>query len=238
MKKLLLSICLYSAVGFAQMTLKKLDGTTINDNDVITFNANTDPEAYLGFKIYNSSATAIGVKAEIVSIINGDGNDVQLCFGNVCAAGIVEGNSYPNNAAIIPANGENGNFDHFLNLSAGTVVGSPVSYTLRFYQTNQQAGNSVTFTYRYLPNLTTNTFDSLINIGVKLKSTIVYNQLDLEVSKDGYSRIFDRNGKLLQLEKLTIGNQAITVSNLNSGIYFLNIINTENQQSTIKIIKN
>ena len=241
MKKLLLSICLFSAFGFAQMTLKKLDGTAINDDDIITFSANTDPQSYLGFKIYNSSAAPISIKAEVMSIINADGNDVQFCFGSVCVSGISEGTSYPNSPAVIPANGQNGNFDHFLNLSSGTVVGSPISYTLRFYQldtTNHQVGNSVTFTYRYSPNLETNSFDSLTNLGVKLKSNIVSNQLDLIVSTDLAAQIFDITGKLSQSDVLIIGNQTIDVSKLNAGVYFLNITNKENKQLSIKFIKN
>ena len=233
--------CFFTAFGFSQMTLKKLDGTVINNNDVLTFTANTDPAAYLGLKIFNSSPNNINVKAECMSIVNTDGNDVQLCFGNVCVSGISEGTKYPNSPAVIPANGQNGNFDHFLNLSSGTVVGSNIEYTFRFFMldsSNQEIGNSITFTYRYAPLLANNNFISLSDLGVKLKSNMVSNQLDLEISSYVNSQIFDLNGKLLLSKELISGNQTIDVSNLNSGIYLLNITSSEKKQSTTKFIKN
>lgn len=237
----LLSICLFSAFSFSQLTLKKLDGTAINNNDVLTFTDNTDPAAYLGLKFYNSSPNNINIKAEIMSIVNADGNDVQFCFGNVCVSGINEGTKYPNNPAIIPANGQNGNFDHFLNTSTGTVVGSNVEYVFRFFMldsSNQEIGNSITFTYRYAPLLATNSFSSLSDLGVKLKSNLINNQLDLEITRNVNLQIFDVSGKLMHSQELLSGNQTIDVSSMNWGIYFLNIRNNENKQSTTKFIKN
>jgi Secretion system C-terminal sorting domain len=234
-------LCFFTAFGFSQLTLRKLDGSTINNNEVLTFTANTDPAAYLGIKIFNSSPNNINVKAECISIVNADGNDVQLCFGNVCVSGISEGTKYPNIPAVIPANGQNGNFDHFLNLSSGTMIGSNVEYTFRFFMldtSNQEIGNSVTFTYRYAPLLSTNAFTTLSDLGIKLKSNIVSNQLDLEVSSFVNSQIFDFNGKLLLSKELISGNQTIDVSNLNSGVYLLNVTNIEKKQSTTKFIKN
>jgi Secretion system C-terminal sorting domain len=240
MKKLLLStILLLSAFGFSQMTLKKLDGTVINNGDVLLYNALTDPEAYLGFKIYNSSSTAINIKAEVVSLTNTDGTNTQLCFGTVCASDVTEGTSYPNNPAIVPANGQNGNFDHFLNMNGGINTTQNVEYVLRFFMldaTGHETGNTIMFTYRYNANLATNSFLTLQEMGVQLKSNLVSNQL--EFSNAAQAQIIDANGRIISQEKLEIGTQNIDISLNNSGVYFLKITNNNNQLATIKFIKN
>ncbi|MBC7641625.1 MAG: hypothetical protein H7174_04705 [Flavobacterium sp.] len=50
---------------------------------------------------------------------NTSGLDIPLCFGGTCVANISSGNSYRSDPAIIEANSQNGNYDHFLNLKSG-----------------------------------------------------------------------------------------------------------------------
>ena len=237
----LLSICLFSVFGFSQMTLKKLNGSPINDGDVLTFSSVTDPDNYLGLKIYNNSPNIMRVKAEVVSITNADGTGIQLCFGNVCVSSISPGFSYPtNNPASIPAQGVNGNFDHFLNENTGINSNQNVEYILRFYQLDSnglEIGNSVTFTYKYLSTLANNSFTNNQNTDVKLKSNIVNNSLEIDVLKNINTKIFDSNGKLLIDKNLVQGSQSIDISNLTNGVYFLSIYNDENKNTTIKFIK-
>ena len=241
MKKITLLFILFSAFSFSQMTLKKLDGTPINNNDVFTFTSLKDPQNYLGLKIYNSSPNNINVKAKCISITNGNGIGTQLCFGGVCVSDISAGNTYPSNAAVIPANGSNENNDHFLSTTAGTNPGNNLEFVFKFFQINSfgaEIGNSVTFTYRYSPVLATNSLNNVMDIGVKLKSNLVTNQLDLEVSRPATCQIYDLNGKLLNPLNLVTGNQTIDVSYLKSGFYFLSVRDEENLQSTVKFLKN
>ena len=139
MKRIFIAlICLYTFAASAQMTLKRLDGTPINDGDVLTFDVAEEPGSYLGIKVYNASDDQMNVKVKCVSFTNTDGTNVQLCLGDVCLGTIIAGNSYPPNfPAIIDPNSENGNFDHFLNLNSGINTSIPVEYVFKFYQLNK-----------------------------------------------------------------------------------------------------
>ncbi len=162
-KVLILIISLYSSLSFSQMTMKKLDGTPILNGDVLTYTTlgdqnnitSTDP-AYLGLKIYNSAAGSINVKMKLISMTNADGNNLQFCIDPICVGTITVGNSYPSSGtSSVPANGQNGNFDHFVNSNPGNGT-SNVDYVLKFYMVNTfgvEIGNSITFTYRYSPTL-------------------------------------------------------------------------------------
>ena len=244
MKKLLLLsiICLFTANVFGQLSLKRLNGAPINDGDVINFTSTTDPDNYLGIKIYNASPNTMRVKARVISITNADGTGIQLCFGNVCVATIAEGVSYPSgNPASIPAQGVNGNFDHFLNENTGLDTAENVEYTLKFYQIDSNGlefGNSVTFTYKFSQTLATNNFSVNNTSDLSLKSNVVNNNLELEVIKNTKIEIFDTNGKQILNKDLVAGNQSIDVSNFMSGVYFLTNTNQDNKQSTLKFIKN
>lgn len=240
-KTLLITMLLFSAFGFSQLSMKKLNGMPINNGDVFIFNYATDPEAYFGFKLINSSSSPINVKADLVSMTNTTGVNTQLCFGGTCVADISAGNSYPSDPAIIGANAQNGNYDHFLNLNSGVDTNQIVEYVFRFYMINAsniEVGNSVTFTYRYASSLATNVFNELNNIGVQLKSNVVSNQLELNTLNAFDFKIFDINGKLIDQQNIKSGTNFIDVSNYNNGIYFLNLSDNVNQNANIKFIKN
>jgi Secretion system C-terminal sorting domain len=240
MKNTILSIlCLTTFFGFSQMTLKKLDGTPINNGDLLSFSTLEDPDNYLGIKVYNSATTAINVRIKCENITNADGSEVQLCFGDVCVGTIAAGNSYPNNPSIIPANGVNGDFDHFLNLNPGTDPNANVEYVFRFYQVDNgiEIGNSITFTYRYIAPLSTTNFNSLQSVGVLLKSTIIQNLLEITTLQNVQMIVYDLNGNQIKNQNLNSGDYSIDVSNLSSGVYILSFKNEEGQNISKKIIK-
>ena len=234
-------ISLVSLISSAQMTLKKLDGTPINNGDVFTFDVAVEPGSYMGIKIFNSSANPINVKARVESITNADGTNVQFCLGDVCLGTVVAGNSYPPSfPAIIDANSENGDFDHFLNLNSGINPNLPVTYSFKFYQldgTGAEVGNSVSFSYRYVSPLGVSNFNQLEQSGVVLKSNIVSNELEMTTTKELQYTLFDVNGKSVLSQNLEIGNHAIDLSNFNAGIYILSYQNKEGQNGSIRIIK-
>ena len=242
MKKIItLTLALITTLGFSQMALQKIDGTPINDGDVFNFTQLTDPGNYLGIKIFNNSLEEIRYRIKVVSITNATGSSLQLCFANVCFNNITAGNSYPNLPFPMDPESSTGDFDHFLNNNAGTNLGNNVEYVFKFYQVNLnnvEVGNTVTITYRYTPLLSANSFAASDNLGVQLKSSLVSNQLELQVSKPVSSNIFDLNGKLINSQKLSEGIQNIDVTGFNSGIYLLNLTNDNNQKSTVKFIKN
>ena len=242
MKKIFIAtVALFSLVASAQMSLKKLDGTPINNGDVFTFDVAEEPGSYLGIKIYNDSSDPINVKVQVVDFTNTDGTNVQLCLGDVCLGTIVPGNSYPPNfPAFIDANSENGNFDHFLNLNSGINPNLPVYYSFKFYQVDgngAEVGNSVSFSYRFVGPLGVSSFNQLEQSGVVLKSNIVSNELEMTTTKDLQYSLFDANGKSVLSQNLEIGNHVIDLSNFSAGIYILSYQNKEGQNGSIRIIK-
>jgi len=242
MKKIFIAtVALFSLVASAQMSLKKLDGTPINNGDVFTYDVAVEPGSYMGIKIYNSSGSPINVKAKVESVTNSDGTNVQFCLGDVCLATVTAGNSYPPNfPAFIDANSENGDFDHFLNLNSGINPNLPVSYSFKFYQVDgsgAEVGNSVSFSYRYVSPLGVSSFNQLEQSGVVLKSNVVSNELEMTTTKELQYSLFDANGKSVLSQNLEIGNHAIDFSNFSAGIYILSYQNKEGQNGSIRIIK-
>ena len=241
MKSLFLSIvCLSSFFATAQMSLKKLDGTPINNGDVFVFESVEEPDSYLGIKIYNNSETDINVKVKVESIVNSNGTNLQLCVGNVCLSTITAGNSYPNFPAVIEANSENSNFDHFLNMNAGIDQSAPVEYTLKFFQVDDngvEIGNSISFSYRYVSTLGVSNFNTLAQSGVSLNSNIVSSTLEMTTTKNVQYNLYDVSGKSLMHQNAAVGAHRIDVSNLNAGVYILYFQNDQGQKASARIIK-
>ncbi len=235
-----LLFCFISIVSFSQITLKKLDGTTINNGDVITFNVATAPGADFGFIIGNSSTLSIFIKAKCTSMSNTLGNNIVFCINPNCVNSLILNNAYPSIDVSIPAGGTNGNFDHFENLDTGINPNLNVEYVFKFYQVDHSGnaiGTPISFTYRYIPALTDINFDSINNIGVILKSNLVDSNLELNVSNITAMKLYDLRGELIRNEDLVSGDHLIDVSNLKSNIYILNFKNDEGAEASIKIVK-
>jgi hypothetical protein len=248
MKKVLfLLACLTSSLSFSQMTMKKLDGTPIINGDVLTYTVLGDPNnitssdpAYLGFKIYNSSAANINVKMKLMSMTNSDGTNLQFCIDPICVGTISVNSTYPaSGTSVVPANGQNGNFDHFVNSNPGNGI-NPVIYVLKFYMVNgfgAEVGNSITVTYKYDATLSTLGFNDLKNTGITLKSTLVDTQIEFEATKGGKSEVYDVNGRLIANSRYTTGYNNTNVSNLNTGIYIVTFTTDEGKKAFMRIIK-
>ncbi|NHM05948.1 T9SS type A sorting domain-containing protein [Flavobacterium sp. CYK-4] len=241
MKSLFLSIIgLASFIATAQMSLKKLDGTPINDGDVFTFDTAEEPGSYMGIKIFNNSDNDINIKVKVLSIENSTGTNLQLCVGNVCLSTITAGSSYPNFPAVIEANGQNGDFDHFLNLNSGINPALPVEYGLKFFQVDEngvETGNSVSFTYRFVSALGVSDFNNLAQTGVTLKSNVVASEIEMDLAKNVQYDLYDVSGKSILHQNATTGEHRVDVSNLNAGVYILYFQNDLGQKSSARIIK-
>lgn len=229
-------------IATAQIVMTKIDGSPVNDGDVFLFNANAGNAAYLNFKVYNTSNLPTNVKIKCISITNSNGSDVQLCFGDVCYANISAGNSYPNVAYFLDANGENGNFDHFYNNSNGLNPMQNVEFMFKMYQLDNNGvefGNSITFGYRYNPNLSVANLspDGLKNFGVSMASNSVQNQLEIDIAAPMTVRIFDLNGRILSTQKLAIGQQNLDVAAQSAGLYMIHFTNEAGQNVVAKWMK-
>jgi hypothetical protein len=241
MKFILVSILsLVSLMTFSQVSLKKLDGTVINNGDVLNYSQITEPDCYLGLKIYNSSSANILVKIKVVSVVNSDASNLQLCINPVCVSNLIIGAAYPSDGSVIPANGQNGDLDHFLNNNGGIVPNQNVDYVFKLFMIDEnevEVGNSITFTYRYSPNLSTSDFNQLAAIGVQINSTVATNALEFTSTAAIVTTIYDLNGKVVVSTESTSGNQAIDVSNLSASIYLARFTTLDGNYKTIKFVK-
>jgi hypothetical protein len=241
MKKIhILLFSLVCSFGFSQMTLKKLDGTTINNGDIFTFDVATDPASDFGFVIGNSSSSSITVKTKCTSMTNTNGNNVVYCVQPNCISNLVVGNPFPSAGAIIPAGGTNGNFDHFENLDTGINSSLNVEYVFKFYQVDHsgnEIGTPISFTYRYTPALSDANFESIKNIGVILQTNLIQSTIELVIANKTEMKLYSVSGQLIKNEVLVIGNQRVDVSDLTSGIYILHFKNEQGLEASIKIMK-
>jgi hypothetical protein len=240
MKRILPLVFIFIGItSYSQISLSRHNGTPITDGQVIAFNTIAFPAAEMDFYVRNlSTTTTTNVKAICESLVNNDGTGFEFCFGNECLSYVEEGERYPSTPVVLAPNGVNGEFDHFLNTNAGT--GLPQDYVFRFYQINGsgvEVGNSITMTYRYDATLSIDDINQLETSGVIVKSTLVSNELSLDVLKPSQMAMFDITGKLVNNSKLQYGLQTVNVSSLSPGVYVLKFTSAEGRVSTKKIMK-
>jgi hypothetical protein len=241
MKRILLltSIFIYS-FGFSQISLIRHNLTPVTNGQVVAFNTAGDPNGLFDFKVKNNSTTsATNVKINCTSILNSNGTGFQLCFGNECLPDIAEGETYPVNIPYVTlAPGAlSGNDGHFLYDVALSSPPYPKDYSFRFFQAGNPTGNTIDVTYRFDPNLSIDEINQLRTSGVIIKSTIIENQLVLDVLKSSTIEIYDLNGKMVKSSNLSYGIQTIDTSNLNSGTYIVNFTDAYGNSTSNKIIR-
>jgi Secretion system C-terminal sorting domain len=241
MKKIFLvfAILLVNSIQ-AQMTVTKHDGTPILDGQTLTFISTNFAESELAFYVHNNTSSNMITRISCENMTNSDGSGMELCYGNVCLPSVTIGESYPSSPFTIAPNSVSGNFDHFLNTNNGDGIHYPMDYTFRFYQldtSGNEVGNSITFTYRFQPVLASNSFNQLENMGVKIKSTLISNQLEFDNTTDVAMEMYDLSGKLVRNSKFISGNQSVDVSNLSSGSYILNFIDNKGSRASKQLIK-
>lgn len=244
LKKIAFILVLLTQIqAMSQIEVQKLDGTPINEGDVFLFNTNVgDDLPKLTFKVLNTANTPTRVKLKCVSMSNTAGGPVKLCFGGFCVFNSTVGASYPNVEYIIDGNSDNGNNDHFLNNSSGLNPMENVEYAFKFYQhdiNGVEVGNSVSFGYRYNPNLGVANLstDGLKNFGVALTSNSVQNLLEMLLAAPMTATIFDVNGRILATHKLGVGHQNIDVAAQSAGLYMIQFTNEAGQNVVAKWIK-
>tara|TARA_B100000809_G_scaffold102674_1_gene101282 strand:+ start:22 stop:822 length:801 start_codon:yes stop_codon:yes gene_type:complete len=239
MKKTLLLI----AVLFAAFTMNAQnpysvadqDGTEITEGMVVEFTSPNAAERSLDYYVTNNSAEDIYMRIEFVDAVNYDGTGFELCFG-LCYYDLEVGESVPQapQSVIIAAGSTTPDYNHF----AATLPSSEVQdYSFRFHQTDSEGndiGNSLNFTYRYNPILGLEDFNEL---GVTLTSTVILNDMQVNTLEELDMVIYNLQGKLVNSQKVSVGNQLINMSNLSSQMYIVKFSNNEGVSKTIKIVK-
>ena len=236
----LLTLC--SFFTFAQMVVKKANGTAFVNNEVMTLTSAAFPANNVDFFVQNTSSSPIRVKIRCESITNATGADFQLCF-DLCYPSVTSGGRYPGgnlNAVEIPGNTTTGNGNHFQNANPGTGT-FPMDYTFRFYMIDTagaEVGNSITVTYRFNPNLSVSSNTDLEKMGVTVAKTVTSDFVSISSNQLLSADLIDTTGKKISSKNIEAGTTAFDVSNQSAGIYFLNFKNFDGKSAVAKIIKN
>lgn len=244
MKKIyVFAMALICQIVFSQqITLSRLGGAVIENGSIIAMNQTGYPNGEVGFKVRNTGTTTTNVWVRCQNLVNNDGSDFEFCFGEECLASMILGQVYPSVGVVLAPNATNGNYDHFLNNNTGTGT-YPMDFVFKFFQTNQstqggaEVGNSIIVTYRYDPTLSVDEVSQLETAGAIIKSTIVKNELVLDVLKNVTVSVFDLNGKVIQNQQLGYGVHSINASNWSNGVYIVNLTSDEGKVSSKKIVK-
>jgi hypothetical protein len=245
MKKisLLFTFLFFTTFTFAQFTVTDYDNVPILDGDIRGFNSVIPSEATLYFWINNESADEdIYIKIKLESILNSDGSSFQFCFATLCIESVEEGQTYPaspppNDFITIPAGGTNPQFDKFQNENEGDGTNYPIDYVWKFFQVDgngDEIGESITFTYRYDPNLSVSDFEN--SMGVSLQNTLATDMLTVSSINPLNYKIFNINGQLMNSSHIGSGINNINVSGLNYGVYFIKFANEMGNTTTMKFV--
>jgi hypothetical protein len=249
-------IILMGAVLFASYAQAQIIEVTGNDGEIITpgyeYVTNTllaDQGADLPLHVKNLTNNDIYVKLRMDLVENAASMDfpstpgVQFCFGQLCYFEVQAEDIVPTDIAnaLIPANGQNEDGNHFLNNYPGDNTGLPVKYTMTLVQydaANNFVADLLTFKYIYDTTANVTDFTSLQNIGINVKNTAVTNTLEMDATLAANLEVFDINGKLIKDIAISNGINTADLSSLNAGVYIARFTTEENKTAQIRIVKN
>jgi hypothetical protein len=242
--KYLFSLFLFISIQltFAQLTVTNLDDNApILDGESFDYDTTVFEDAKLSFKLTNSSATeTINVLAQMVSFTNTNGSNLQFCVNPECFFDVTPGSTIPNSPRVLAPGADNGDFDYFSNTNPGNGVNYPMTYTIRFFMVDdngQEVGDDITITYNYTPeNFNTSDF-SLKDLGVVLHNTVVSETLNFDSNNKVSFKVYDLNGRQLQVYDTNAGQHQINMSDLSTGYYVLMFKDNSGKQSHVRIQK-
>ncbi|MDG2052788.1 MAG: T9SS type A sorting domain-containing protein [Flavobacteriaceae bacterium] len=235
-KTLLLTVVLFVITTMnAQYVVEDHDGNEIIDGMVVEFSDYGIPNGSLEYYITNNDSNEIYMRIEFVDAINATGAGFELCFGQ-CYIDLIVGQTVPAAPGFvtIASGGTTPEGNHFANTIEGTEI---QDYIFRFYETDSEGndiGNSLSFTYRYNPILGINDFNEL---DITVASTVILNNMQVNAVEELNMEIYSLQGKLVNSQKIDIGQQLISMSNLSSQMYIVKFSNDEGVSKTIKVVK-
>jgi hypothetical protein len=237
MKKVLLLLAVFFAAITvnAQYVVEDQFGNEIIDGMVVEFSDYGVSNASLNFFITNTGPDEIYTRIEFVSAVNATGAGFELCFGQ-CYYDLVVGQTVPPAPQFltIASGGTTPEGNHFANTLEGTEI---KDYVFRFYETDSDGndiGSDLSFTYRYDPILGVNDLNEL---NISVASTVILNDMQVNAVEELTMEIYSLQGKLVNSQKINIGQQLINMSNLSSQMYIVKFSNDEGASKTIKVVK-
>lgn len=219
-----------------QFAFTKLNGTPIPNGTIFTSGTFSTPADKYKFHISNISNAPLQVKIVPISMTNTAGVAFQFCYSGECNDNIGANNIYPNYDNPLAPGENNGEFDYFVNNSAGLDANSVKEIVFSIYAVGFES-ETITFTYRYDPQLSVSSFESLDAMGINVSNTLVSNNLEFNTAKNGVVSIINMAGQKVITQNFTEGNQNISLTHLSSAIYIANFTTTDGRTSQIKIIK-
>tara|TARA_R110000787_G_scaffold96415_1_gene199715 strand:- start:21809 stop:22525 length:717 start_codon:yes stop_codon:yes gene_type:complete len=235
-KTLLLIAVLFAAFTMnAQYVVEDHDGNEVTDGMIVEFSDYGVPEGSLEYYVTNNGSEDMFMRIEFVSAVNANGDGFELCFGQ-CYIDLTVGQTVPPapQFVTISAGGTTPDGNHF----AATLPSSEIQdYNFRFHETDAEGndiGNSLNFTYRYNPTLG---LEDLNELGVTLASTVILNDMQVNAVEELNMVIYNLQGKLVNSQKINVGNQLVNMSNLSSQMYIVKFSNNEGASKTVKVVK-
>lgn len=242
-KKLLLSIafCVSFNISNAQFTVNRIDGTPIQNNEILEFSTYGTNASEIKFVVNNTSTENLDFRIRCMDLVNATGTNFQLCWAGVCYPNVGLNVIYPNELNIINAGGSTMGFgDNFKNFNPGDGTNYPMDFSFRFF-TRDLSGNNVgtpfNVTYRYQGPLSLEQRDKLSLMGVKVLNTYVNSFIGLEIQKNVDYSLTNIQGQKILSGNLD-NNSNLDLSSFQTGIYFLTFNNTDGLSDSIKIYKN
>lgn len=235
MKFKLLFLALLGIVGVAnaQFTITNDSGEVLADGAIINGGL---LENYEFFVTNNNPSDVIYTRAEVVDIVNATGERFELCYGE-CLTSIYIGQTVPPAPSTVDIEpGETtGPGNHFLNGDAGDGT-QIMDYVFRFHQYESdkitEIGTPITITYRYNPTLGV---EQATQVDLTIQSTIVRDQLVLNINEPVQMMIYDLQGRVVKQAHFEGGNQSVNVSDLSSQTYIVQFKNNNGGVKTVKI---
>ena len=241
-KLLLLSVLGAVSIASAQFTVKDDQGNVLNDGDVIEYGSLDYADAeYAFFVTSENPSDIIYSRVEYISQSNATTPDFEpLCYGFQCYYGIELGTTVPPAdapAVDIPVGHTTGLGNHFYSSDPGNGADN-VDFVFAFRQyesidSDVEVGTPLIFTYRYNPTLSVN---NVSKVNLSLVSTMVSDQLMMDVNEPVQVKLFDMQGRIVKEGNYETGRQVMDVSSLSSQQYIVQFKNEGGAMKTSKII--
>src|SRR5690554_882375 len=241
-KLLLLSVLGAVSIANAQFTVTDEEGNVLNDGDVLEFGTVDRAEADYAFYVTNDNATdEIYSRVAYISQANATNPEFEeLCYGFTCYYGIELGTTVPPAdapAVDIPVGHTTGLGNHFYSSDPGNGADN-VDFVFAFRQyesidSDVEVGTPLIFTYRYNQTLSVN---NVTKVNLSLISTLVTDELVMDVNEPVQVKLFDMQGKLVKEASYVSGRQIMNVSSLSSAQYIVQFKNEGGAKKTSKVI--
>ncbi|SDW72797.1 T9SS type A sorting domain-containing protein [Aequorivita viscosa] len=241
-KLLVLSVLGSITIASAQYSVMDDNGNVLNDGDIIEFGTTDYPDASYDFFVTNENPdNEIYSRVQLMSAENQtNATFEQLCYGIQCYYEIQMLQFVPplNEAPVaIRVGATTGLGNHFYNNDPGNGTDS-VDYVFAFRQFEDadgtiEIGTPLTFTYRYNPTLGVK---GVSKVNLSIESTIVTDQMVLQVNEPVAMKMYDLQGRLVKQAQFQDGTHTVNVSDLSTQAYIVQFRNNGGAVRTTKIM--